>query len=212
MTVGKSDLNRFDVPVCYLHQRESLFDNGWVPWFTSLAFQACSVVSTKKTNSDDIELRKSSHCHLTTSRNYHCYVGGVVIDQWADDWDRCAAQRGLPSNPYSQTLGSFVSVCTLYPIESLLHSLTSSDPRNIGGICDDVASDKRRHLEWYGLSAQYDSFGTGNFRHSEGWTWMAQSHRHVKKGHLFRDLLEDPAFFQDSLHRCSFFVLCWSKA
>eukprot|EP00435_Cladocopium_sp_Y103_P012665 s652_g3.t1 len=66
-------------------------------------------------------------------KNWHCILGGVVIDQWADDWDRCAAQRGLPPNPFSQ---------------------------NIGGICDDVASDKRRHLEWYGLSAQYDSFGT----------------------------------------------------
>jgi len=105
--------------------------------------------------------------------NYHCYVGGVVIDQWADDWDRCAAQRGLPSNPYSQ---------------------------NIGGICDDVASDKRRHLEWYGLSAQYDSFGThcidARFLSFAGDSW---------KGFRFEDkvtdqqaetknLLEDPDF------------------
>ena len=57
----------------------------------------------------------------------------MVIDQWVDDWDRCAALRGLRSNPFSQ---------------------------NIGGVCDDVASGKRRHVEWYGLGAQYDSFGT----------------------------------------------------
>jgi len=62
-----------------------------------------------------------------------CNVVGTVVDEWVDDWDRCAAERGLRSNPFSQ---------------------------NIGGICDDVAHDKRRHLEWFGLNAQYDAFGT----------------------------------------------------
>ena len=37
-------------------------------------------------------------------------------------------------------------------------------PRNIGGVCDDVANDKRRHLEWFGISGQYDSFGSAGGR------------------------------------------------
>lgn len=48
-------------------------------------------------------------------RNYHCTLGGVVIDQWADDWDRCAAQRGLPSNPFSQSLGAFCATWVTWP-------------------------------------------------------------------------------------------------
>ena len=50
--------------------------------------------------------------------------------------------------------------------------------RNVGGICDDVASDKRRHLEWYGLSAQYDSFGT-EMQRSVGFTQMERKKQHA---------------------------------
>ncbi|CAE7192578.1 unnamed protein product [Symbiodinium natans] len=66
-------------------------------------------------------------------KKVECDVVGAVVDEWVDDWDRCAAERGLPSNPFSQ---------------------------NIGGVCDDIAHDKRRHMEWFGLNAQYDAFGT----------------------------------------------------
>ncbi|CAK8997190.1 unnamed protein product [Durusdinium trenchii] len=101
-------------------------------------------------------------------KSFQCTLAGVVIDQWADDWDRCAAQRGLQSNPFSQ---------------------------NIGGICDDVANDKRRHLEWYGLSAQYDSFGThcidARFLPFGSNVWEGFR---FEEAQTAKQLLEDPEF------------------
>lgn len=58
-------------------------------------------------------------------------VRGAVIDEWADDWDRCATM-GYDSQAFIQ---------------------------NKGGMCDEVKPGKLVHVEWFGLSAQYSFFG-----------------------------------------------------
>jgi len=59
-----------------------------------------------------------------------CVIGGI-IDEWNDDWDRCATM-GYPTMAYVQ---------------------------NKGGVCDELEVGKLIHVEWFGLNAQYSFFG-----------------------------------------------------
>ena len=45
------------------------------------------------------------HLQSPCLRKIPCNVVGTVVDEWVDDWDRCAAERGLRSNPFSQSRG-----------------------------------------------------------------------------------------------------------